>query len=54
MRKGHPFEALLSLPNVILTPHMAWGAYEARRRCIEEMAANVAAFLRGERRFRVD
>ena len=54
MRKGHPFEALLSLPNVILTPQMAWGAYEARRRCIEEMAANVAAFLRGERRFRVD
>ncbi len=54
MRKGHPFEALLSLPNVILTPHMAWGAYEARKRCMEEMAANVAAFLRGERRFRVD
>ena len=54
MRKGHPFEALLGLPNVILTPHMAWGAYEARRRCIEEMAENIAAFLRGERRFRVD
>lgn len=54
MRKGHPYEALLSLPNVILTPHMAWGAYEARRRCVEEMAENIAAFLRGERRFRVD
>ncbi len=54
MRKGHPFEALFALPNVILTPHMAWGAYEARRRCMEEMAENIAAFLRGERRFRVD
>ena len=50
----HPFTALLGRDNVCLTPHMAWGAYEARRRCLDEVAANITAFLRGERRNRVD
>lgn len=54
MSENHPFQRLLSLPQVVLTPHMAWGAYEARRRCLEEMKNNISAFLRGERRFRVD
>jgi glycerate dehydrogenase len=42
------------LPNLIVTPHMAWAAREARQRAIDEMAANVRAFLSGERRNRVD
>ena len=50
----HPFTALLGLDNVCLTPHMAWGAYEARNRCLAEIAQNIAAFQRGERRNRVD
>lgn len=41
------------LPNLIVTPHMAWAAREARQRAIEELAANVAAFQRGETRNRV-
>lgn len=52
--KDHPYNALLSLPNVILTPHMAWGAYESRARCLDEIAENIAAFFRGELRSRVD
>ncbi len=40
--------------NLILTPHVAWAAREARARAIAEVAANVAAFLSGERRNRVD
>jgi glycerate dehydrogenase len=44
----------VDLPNLIVTPHIAWAGREARQRAIDEMAANVAAFLRGERRNRVD
>ncbi len=39
--------------NLILTPHIAWAAREARQRAITELAANVRAFLAGERRNRV-
>jgi glycerate dehydrogenase len=44
----------LRLPNLIVTPHMAWAARESRQRALDEMTANVAAFLAGERRNRVD
>lgn len=50
----HPYQKILRLPNVCLTPHMAWGGYETRVRLLEEMAANVRAFYAGERRCRVD
>lgn len=50
----HPFQKLLGLDNVCLTPHMAWGAYEARVRCLQEVAENIRAFNRGEKRSRVD
>jgi glycerate dehydrogenase len=41
------------IPNLIVTPHIAWAAREARQRCIDEMAANVEDFLYGGRRGRV-
>jgi glycerate dehydrogenase len=41
------------IPNLIVTPHIAWAARDARQRCLDEMAANVADFLRGGRRNRV-
>ena len=41
------------IPNLIVTPHIAWAAREARQRAIDEMAANARAFLNGERRNRV-
>ncbi len=49
---GHP---LLdpSIPNLIVTPHVAWAAREARQRCLDELALNVADFLAGRRRNRV-
>lgn len=50
----HPFSEIMGLPNVILTPHMAWGAVEARNRLITEVYENVVAFQKGERRSRVD
>ncbi len=54
MRADSPFQALTGCDNVLFTPHMAWGSYEARVRLLDEMALNVDAFLNGERRGRVD
>ncbi len=39
--------------NLIITPHVAWATKEARQNAINELAANVAAFLQGEKRNRV-
>ena len=40
-------------PNLIVTPHVAWATIEARQNAINELAANVDAFLRGEERNRI-
>ena len=41
------------VPNLIVTPHIAWASKEARQRVVHELAANLAAFQRGELRNRV-
>jgi len=41
------------IPNLIVTPHIAWASREARQRVIQEMALNIAAFQKGELRNRV-
>ena len=43
----------VDLPNLIVTPHIAWAARESRQRAVDEIAANIAAFKNGERRNRV-
>ena len=43
-----PDNPLLSAPNCLITPHMAWTTLAARRRLIETTAANIAAFLAGK------
>ena len=40
--------------NLIVTPHIAWGTLQARQNAIDELTANVRAFLAGEKRNRVD
>lgn len=40
-------------PNLIVTPHVAWATNEARQNAIDELAANAAAFIAGEKRNRV-
>lgn len=52
--EDHPFFAIRNHPAVLLTPHMSWGAYEARARCLDEVVKNIRAFEMGERRNRVD
>jgi glycerate dehydrogenase len=41
------------IPNLIVTPHVAWASRESRQRLVNEVAENIRAFLRGERRNRV-
>ena len=48
-----PYTAVAGLPNVLLTPHMAWGSLEARNRCIAEIAENIKSYAGGGSRSRI-
>ena len=50
----HSFYEIKDYPNVLLTPHAAWGSYESRLRCINVICDNIASYLNGERLNRVD
>ncbi len=52
--KEHPMHKLLNLPNVCLTPHMAWASLESRNLCMEEIRDNILSFQQNETRNRVD
>jgi glycerate dehydrogenase len=41
------------IPNLIVTPHIAWASREARQRLIDGVSANIQAFLNGELRNRL-
>jgi len=51
--EDHPFSRIMHRENVCLTPHMAWGAAEARARCVGTVAENMRAFFAGESKNRV-
>lgn len=38
------------LPNLIVTPHIAWASVESRQRAIDEIELNIKAFLEGKER----
>jgi glycerate dehydrogenase len=40
-------------PNLMITPHIAWGTDVARQAALDQTVGNVAAFLRGEEQNRV-
>jgi glycerate dehydrogenase len=44
--KGNPL-LQFSLPNLLVTPHIAWASINARQRLIDEIAANIKAWLDG-------
>ena len=50
----HPFYRIKDRNNVILTPHCAWGSYEARVRCISIIAENIKAYREQKILNRVD
>lgn len=43
-----PDNPLLTAPNCVITPHIAWASLAARKRLMEIVAANIASFLKGE------
>ena len=48
----HPLLAA-DLPNLIVTPHIAWASRQAQQRLADAVVKNIAAFMCGERRNRV-
>lgn len=51
--ESHPFYEIKDLDNVILTPHMAWGAYESRMRCVKIISENIKCFFGGNSKNRI-
>ena len=51
--EGHPYSKLKLCKNVLLTPHMGWGAYESRVRCIDRIAKNIESFINGDKKGRI-
>ncbi|MGY0617185.1 D-2-hydroxyacid dehydrogenase [Vibrio sp. FJH11] len=45
----NPLIANMSMPNLLLTPHVAWGSDSAIQRLVEILIENINAFERGER-----
>jgi glycerate dehydrogenase len=39
--------------NLMVTPHVAWGTLTSRQAAVDELVANIAAFMQGEKRNRV-
>ena len=50
---GHNPLLQLQQPNLLVTPHCAWGSTEARQRLLDEMTKNIEAFKKGIERNRV-
>ena len=48
-----PYMKIKDLDNVCLTPHMAWGAKEARERCFDIMIKNAKSYLSGDNKNRI-
>jgi glycerate dehydrogenase len=51
-KEGNPLLEL-DLPNLILTPHVAWSSDRAMQGLADQLIANMEAFIRGEERNRV-
>lgn len=46
--EDHPLLAFRDSTRLLITPHTAWATSEARQRCVDVVAENIKAFLRGE------
>ncbi|MFC6671165.1 D-2-hydroxyacid dehydrogenase [Marinobacterium aestuariivivens] len=48
MVDGHPFQAILDRPNVIVTPHVAWASEEAMQTLWDQVVAHIDNYVSGE------
>lgn len=46
----NPLSKIKDTNKLIITPHLAWASTEARKRCVDEVAANIEAYLEGRER----
>ncbi len=53
MQEDSPYQKILNYDNTVFTPHMAWGAKEARQRCIDEVVLNIKSYFDGGRKNRI-
>lgn len=44
---GAEMDRLIGMPNLILTPHMAWSSRQARRRLVATIATHLKAYVQG-------
>ncbi len=49
----HPYNKISDMDNVFLTPHMSWGSYESRQRCMRVISENIAEFYKGGNKNRI-
>lgn len=54
MNKDNPLLGVKDQSKLIITPHIAWASTEARTLLIEEVRLNIKAFIKGEKRNRVE
>ena len=52
--REHPYYEIMNMKNVLLTPHAAWAAYEARERCVKIISENIKVYFDGKIKNRVD
>lgn len=50
MDKDNPLRKLADSDRLLITPHIAWAAVEARTRLLDEVKLNLEAFQKGEKR----
>lgn len=50
MEQDNPLLRIQDSAKLLITPHIAWATVEARQRCADEVAENIRAFLKGEKR----
>jgi glycerate dehydrogenase len=53
MSEHSPLLQISDKDKILITPHIAWASVEARQRLINEVAQNIEAFIKGEKRNRV-
>lgn len=50
LQNSNPLSKIQDSNKLLITPHLAWASVEARQRVVDEVAANVEAFLKGDAR----
>ena len=50
LNNGYPASAIKDSTKLLITPHMAWGTCEARKRLLDDVYENIVSFMKGEKR----